>query len=151
LGIFSKRKKEFFSAEEKQQLVTAIQEAERNTSGEVRVFIESKCKFVDAIDRAQEIFFNLKMEQTKDRNAVLLYLAMDDHQMALFADEGIYQRVGAEYWNMEVKKIIASFKRHNYVEGICGCISDIGKALKQNFPYEKTDKNELPDDIIFGH
>ena len=59
----------------------AIQEAEKNTSGEVRVFVERKCKYVDPVDRAKEIFFNLKMDKTKDRNAVLLYIAMDDHQV----------------------------------------------------------------------
>ncbi len=86
-----------------------------------------------------------------DRNAVLLYLALDDHQLALFADEGIYKRVGSEYWNKEVKKIILAFTKHDYTGGICAVIEDIGDALKHEFPYEKTDKNELPDEIIFGH
>jgi uncharacterized membrane protein len=152
VSIFSfGKKKAFFTASQQQQMIDAIQEAERNTSGEVRVFIESKCNYVDPVDRAQEIFFQLKMEQTKDRNAVLLYMAIDDHQLALFADEGIYQRLGKDYWNAEVKKIIAHFKRDNYAEGICTIVTDIGNALKAEFPYDKQgDKNELPDEIIFG-
>jgi uncharacterized membrane protein len=152
VSIFSfGKKKQFFTAEQQAQMVNAIQEAERNTSGEVRVFIESKCNYVDAVDRAQEIFFNLKMEQTKDRNAVLLYMALDDHQLALFADEGIYQRLGKEYWNAEVKKIIADFKKDDYARGICTIITDIGQALQAEFPYDNIgDKNELPDEIIFG-
>jgi uncharacterized membrane protein len=112
--------------------------------------VESKCKYVDAVDRAKEIFFSLKMEQTKDRNAVLLYLALDDHQLALFADEGIYQKLGAEYWNKEVRKIITAFTKNDYTGGICIVVNDIGEALKYHFPYETTDKNELPDEIIFG-
>ena len=128
----------------------AIQEAEKNTSGEVRIFIESRCKYVDPVDRAKEIFFSLKMEQTKDRNAVLLYLALDDHQLALFADEGIYQRLGTEFWNQEVKKIIAAFTKDDHTGGICKVIEDIGEALQYHFPYEAADKNELPDEIIFG-
>lgn len=145
------KKKPFFTPEQKQLMVEAIQKAEKNTSGEVRVFIEGKCKYVDAIDRAKEIFFNLKMDQTKDRNAVLFYIALDDRQLALFADEGIYQRVGASYWNEEVKKIIGAFTKDDYTGGICAVINDIGLALQTEFPFESGDKNELPDEIIFGH
>ena len=150
LFSFSK-KRTFFTPEQQQQIVNAIQKAEKNTSGEVRIFVESKCKFVDAVDRAKEFFFNLKMHQTKDRNAVLLYIAIDDHQLALFADEGIYQRVGAEYWNDEVRKIIGAFTKNDYTGGICTIINDIGISLQTEFPYENSDKNELPDEIIFGH
>jgi uncharacterized membrane protein len=151
VGLFPfQKKKEYFTAEQQQQMVDAIQKAEKHTSGEVRVFIESKCKYVNSVDRAQEIFFNLKMEKTHDRNAVLLYLAMEDHQIALFADEGIYQRLGKEYWTTEVKKIIAAFRKDDYTTGICTVVTDIGNALKEQFPYETTDKNELPDEIIFG-
>ena len=133
-------------------MVDAIKEAERNTSGEVRVFVEAKCKYVNPVDRAEEIFFNLKMDQTKDRNAVLLYMAFDDHQLALFADEGIYQRLGKVYWEDAVKKIIAAFTKDDYTGGICMVIKDIGTALTEQFPYDdKGDKNELPDEIIFGH
>lgn len=146
-----KKKKEYFNAEEQQQIVDAIKQAETHTSGEVRVFVEPHCKWVDAVDRAREIFFNLKMEQTKDRNAVLFYIAIEDHQLALFADEGIYQRLGADYWHAEVKKIIAAFTKHDYAGGIALCVTDIGQALKEHFPYEANDKNELPDEIIFGH
>ena len=153
MGIFSLgKKRQFFVPEQQAQLVEAIKLAEQNTSGEVRVFIEGRCKYVDAVERAKEIFFDLQMDKTKDRNAVLLYLAIDDHQLALFADEGIYQRLGKEYWNAEVKKMISEFRKDNYTEGICEVVSDIGQALKEQFPYDRAgDKNELPDEIIFGH
>lgn len=153
MGIFSfGNKKPLFPPEQQAKLVEAIKEAERNTSGEVRVFVERKCAYVNPVDRAQEIFFNLQMEKTQDRNAVLLYLAIDDHQLALFADEGIYQRLGKEYWDAEVKKIISEIKNDHFIEGICEIVSDIGQALKEQFPYDRTgDKNELPDEIIFGH
>ena len=145
-------KQQYFTAEQQQQMVEAINEAEKNTSGEVRVFVEGKCKYMDAVDRAREIFVSLKMDKTKDRNAVLLYIAVKDKQMAVFADEGIYQRLGKEYWNNEVNKIIAEFKKDNHTQGICTVVKDIGEALKAEFPYDKVgDKNELPDEIIFGH
>ena len=145
-------KQQYFTAEQQQQMVEAINEAEKNTSGEVRVFVEGKCKYMDAVDRAREIFVSLKMDKTKDRNAVLLYIAVKDKQMAVFADEGIYQRLGMEYWNNEVNKIIAEFRKDNHTQGICTVVKDIGEALKAEFPYDKVgDKNELPDEIIFGH
>ena len=95
MSIFPwKKKKEFFTPEEKQQLVEAINQAEQRTSGEVRVFIESKCRFVDALDRAQEIFFKLKMQETEQRNATLIYVAVKDRQAAVYGDEGIHVKVG---------------------------------------------------------
>jgi uncharacterized membrane protein len=153
LGIFSflRRKTEFFSPEEKQLIIEAVQKAEKETSGEIRVFVEHRCRFVDALDRAVEIFQQLKMDQTKERNAVLLYVAMKDRQLAIFGDQGIHDKVGNEYWEKEVKKMIKEFNRNNYAMGICKCVQEIGHALKTHFPYDAgTDKNELPDDIVFG-
>ena len=148
---FLKKKKEFFTEAEKKDIIDAISNAEQRTSGEVRVFVESRCRYVDAIDRAAEIFFQLKMEQTADRNAVLVYVATKDRQLAVFGDEGIHKKVGNEYWNAEVKKMIFNFNKENYAEGICRCLINIGEALHHHFPYNKdTDKNELPDDIVFG-
>ena len=145
------KKKEFFNEEERHLIVDAVQNAERMTSGEVRVFVESKCSYVDAIDRAAELFFKLQMQETKDRNAVLVYVAMKDRQLAVFGDEGIHNKVGNEYWNNEVKKMISNFNRDNYAIGISEMVKDIGTALTQHFPYNNTtDKNELPDDIVFG-
>ena len=145
------KKKEFFNAEEKEQLLQAIQKAEQRTSGEVRVFVESKCRFVDALDRAQEIFFQMKMNETEQRNATLIYVAVKDHQAAVFGDEGIHQKVGDKYWAEEVAKMLVHFKHHKLVDGICQAITDLGEALHFHFPYQRdTDKNELPDDIMFG-
>lgn len=153
MGLFSMFKKpQFFSADEQARLVRAIQVAEIETSGEVRVYIEGKNPFMDPLDRAKEIFLNLKMENTAHRNGVLLYIAMNDHELALFGDEGIYSKVGAEYWNTAVKNMIAEFSKDSVVAGMEQCILQIGQTLKEAFPYEaSTDKNELPDDIVFGH
>ena len=145
------KKKSFFSDDEKKQIADAIHNAERRTSGEVRVFIESRCRYVDPLDRAAEMFFNLRMNETKDRNAVLLYIAMKDRQLAVFGDEGIHKRVGTDYWNKEVNLLINEFNTAHYGDGISQCVRDIGEALHQHFPFDNdTDKNELPDDIIFG-
>ena len=151
MSLFSfHKKKQFFTPEQQHRMVQAVQQAEKNTSGEVRIFVESKCAYMDAVDRARDIFFSLKMEKTKDRNAVLLYMAIDDRQLALFADEGIYQRLGQEYWDNEAKKMINAFTKDDYTGGVCLVVEEIGQALKKEFPYQSTDKNELPDQIVFG-
>ncbi|MBX9783190.1 MAG: TPM domain-containing protein [Chitinophagaceae bacterium] len=142
--------KPFFTDEEQQRIVAAIHAAEKRTSGEIRVFAESRCSYVNAIDRAAEIFFGLKMEKTEDRNGVLLYFAMKDQQMAIFGDEGIHQKVGEEFWNKEVRKILQEFRKDNHAQGIINIITEIGEALVFHFPYENEDRNELPDDIVFG-
>jgi len=145
------KKREFFSAEEKEQIVEAIRLAERETSGEIRVYVESRNAYVDAIDRAAEIFFKLRMQDTEHRNAVLLYIAMDHHELALYADEGIYQKAGAEYWNAAVKNMIAQISDNNISQGIVQCVLQVGQTLKEKFPYiPAEDKNELPDEIVFG-
>lgn len=145
------KQKEFFTAEEKQQVIEAIQKAEQRTSGEVRVFVESRCRFVDAIDRANELFFQLAMDKTEERNGTLVYVAVRDRQAAVFGDEGIHQKVGQKYWEDEVNKMMVCFKQADLADGIIQCVTDIGEVLYQYFPYDhKTDKNELPDDIVFG-
>lgn len=145
------RKKDFFSKEENEMIVQAIRDAEQQTSGEVRIFIESRCRFIDPLDRAKEIFLQLKMENTAHRNGVLFYVAMKDRQLAIFADRGIHEAAGEQYWIDVVKHILSLFNKENYATGIKECISKISEALKNHFPYDKeADKNELPDEIIFG-
>ena len=145
------KRKKFFSKEEQELIVSVIQNAERLTSGEVRVYVESRCSYMDALDRAIELFEKLNMQMTEERNGVLVYVAIKDHQLAVFGDEGIHQKVGNEYWNTEVIKMIRDFNRDDYVKGIAGCVEDIGQALQQFFPYTAgKDKNELSDEIEFG-
>ena len=153
MGIFSflHKHKDFFSATEKEQIVKAIANAEKQTSGEVRVFVESRNPFVNVLDRASEVFLKLQMQNTENRNAVLLYIAMKDKELAIFGDEGIHSKVGDEFWNNAVKIMIAEFTNENISKGIERCIDHIGQTLKEKFPYDAgTDKNELPDDIVFG-
>ncbi|MEO6069247.1 MAG: TPM domain-containing protein [Chitinophagaceae bacterium] len=145
------KKKDFFSEEEKQQIVSAIQKSEQRTSGEVRVFIESHCRYMDPIDRAAEVFMNLKMNATELQNGTLVYVAVKDRQAAVLGDVGIHQKVGDKYWEEEVNKMMVLFKEKNLVNGLVQCITDIGEVLNHHFPYNReTDKNELPDDIVFG-
>ena len=145
------KEKDFFTQEEQQLLVQAIQQAEQRTSGEVRLFVESRCRFVDPTDRAKELFLQLGMDKTEDRNATLVYVAVKDHQAAILGDIGIHQKVGQAYWEEEVNKMLLYFREEHLVEGLSSIINDIGEALHTYFPYNRqTDKNELPDEIVFG-
>ncbi len=153
MGLFNffNKAEDFFSPLEKEHILEAIRNAEKRTSGEVRVFIESKCRFVNPIDRAVEVFYGLQMEKTELRNGVLVYVATKDRQLAIWGDEGIHQKVGSEFWKAEVNKILTQFTAKHYADGIAQIVSDIGEALTFHFPYDsKTDKNELPDNIVFG-
>lgn len=151
-SLFNRKKPiRFFTAEQQERIVSAIQSAEKNTSGEIRVFIENKCRFVDPIDRAYEVFGGLQMEKTQLRNAILVYIAVEHKQLAIFGDEGIHQKLGQDFWNEEVASLLASFNKENYTQGLVGIVEDLGNALSEKFPYDaQTDKNELPDDLVFG-
>lgn len=151
MSIFKKRQQRFFTLAEQDSIVHAVGEAEKRTSGEIRVYVESRCRFVSALDRAAELFHTLKMEATQQRNGVLVYVAMKDRQLAVFADEGIYQKEGKTFWNEAVRKILSHFNKQNYADGIVGMVLEIGESLANHFPYDAaTDRNELPDDIVFG-
>ncbi|MEK7199858.1 MAG: TPM domain-containing protein [Bacteroidota bacterium] len=151
LGFFKRKPVNYFSEKEKQLIVQAIQKAEQRTSGEVRIYVEDRCRFVDPVLRAKEIFLGLKMYDTAARNGVLVYVAMKDRQLAIYGDEGIHAKVGNTFWHAEVSKMLQQFNKHNYAAGIAHIILEIGEALAANFPFDrKEDKNELSDDIVFG-
>lgn len=150
-NIFKKNPLDFLSKEEKEQIIASIRSAESRTSGEIRVYVENKCKLPDPLERAKEIFFKLKMENTVDRNAVLLYVALTDHKLAIFGDEGIYKKTGQAYWENLVNHILQHFNKENFAQGISEYIQEIGEGLHQYFPYDRaSDQNELPDEIVFG-
>lgn len=143
--------KPIFTEDEMRRIVSAIRTCEQKTSGEIRVYIEAKNPYVNPLERAVEVFAQLKMEQTDHRNGVLLYIAYKHHEVALFGDAGIYEKTGEAFWNAEVEKMLANFKENHLPEGIIECVLDVGEALQSFFPYEHAeDKNELPDDIVFG-
>ena len=145
------KKKDFFTVEENERIIEAIRNAEKRTSGEVRIFIESKNPLVDPLERAAVIFAKLKMEETDHRNAVLLYIATKHRELALYGDKGIHEKVGTEYWQREINLMMKNFREHHLADGIVNCIRDIGETLAEKFPYIPTeDKNELPDEIVFG-
>lgn len=137
---------EFLSAQEEQEIVGAIRAAELSTSGEIRVHIE---RHTDrpTLQRAQELFHFLKMDNTKEENGVLIYIAVDDHQLAICGDRGIDTKVPADFWESTKEKMIQSFKKGNFKEGIIEGVMCTGEKLSAFFPWKHGDKNELPNEI----
>jgi len=151
MRLFPFNKKELLQEAEKNRLVQAIRSAERLTSGEIRLFVESRCAYVDPMDRAQEIFLSLGMEKTRQRNGVLLYIALKDHQFAILGDQGIHEKVGNTFWQQEALLLKQYFSQSRVIEGMEACIKEIGESLQLHFPYSSgDDENELPDDILLG-
>lgn len=149
--LFKRKPKAILNAEESAVITKAIEQAEQKTSGEIRVFIEQYCRFVNATDRAIEIFDQLQMQKTKERNGVVVYLATKDKQIAIWGDEGIHTKVGNSFWNEMVQKAILNFNASNYIQGLTDIIGKIGEALEKHFSYEKSkDQNELSNNIAYG-
>lgn len=139
----------FFSKEQQDKIVDAIKEAELNTSGEIRVHIEPNCS-IDAIERAKQVFEELKMDQTDQKNGVLFYLAYQDKKFAILGDKGIHQIVTDAFWNEEKELMKTHFSQKHFTEGLCIAIKKAGQKLKEHFPYQTNDTNELSNEISFG-
>lgn len=130
-------------------IVEAIKQAEHNTSGEIRVHIEKKCK-IDVLDRAANVFAMLKMHKTELRNGVLFYLSVEDRKFAILGDVGINIKVPENFWDSVKNTVLEQFKQGNQTEGLIQGILMAGEKLKAHFPYQKDDVNELSDEISFG-
>jgi len=141
--------KNIFNEEEKKQIVEAIELAEKNTSGEIRVHIESSCKG-DVLDQAAYIFKKLSMHKTELRNGVLFYLAVKNRKFAILGDAGINTKVPDNFWDKIQENVTAEFKMGNFAKGLASGIKMAGEQLKSHFPYQNDDINELSDEISFG-
>lgn len=148
---------DFLNSEEEAAIIEAIRTAEKNTSGEIRVHLEARSisteepkKQIDAFDRAAEVFDMLQMNNTKESNGVLLYVAVEDRTLVIMGDKGINDVVGQNFWESTKDTIINHFKDGNMKQGLVEGILKAGEKLKKHFPHRKDDKNELPDDISIG-
>ena len=139
----------FFSKEEKELIKSAVKEAELNTSGEIRVHLDNHCR-EDVMDRAAWWFGRLNMHRTQQRNGVLFYLAVKDHKFAILGDAGINAVTPEDFWGSIKEHMAEHFSRGNFSEGLKEGILMAGKALKDHFPHQEDDVNELSDDISFG-
>jgi uncharacterized membrane protein len=140
---------DFLTKEEEQEIVQAIQIAEKSTSGEIRVHIE-KTTSIDTFDRALEVFNLLKMDETELKNGVLIYLAIENKSFVICGDEGINAVVELDFWDCTKDVMLVHFKNGNFKQGLIDGILKAGERLKTYFPYEKGDENELSNEISKG-
>ncbi|QXV66422.1 TPM domain-containing protein [Mucilaginibacter achroorhodeus] len=137
-----------FTDDEQQRIQKAVANAERQTSGEIRVCIEKTCSD-EVLDRAAKYFAQLEMQKTRLRNGVLIYVATVDRKFAIIGDAGINKVVPVDFWDTTKEEMLSQFKFGNLVEGIITGVTKAGEQLKQYFPHQAGDKNELSDDIAF--
>lgn len=139
----------FLTQEEEQEIVEAIIKAEKNTSGEIRVHIESHTR-LELLDRAKEVFHLLKMDNTKAENGVLIYIAVNDRKFAIYGDKGIDQVLPENFWDNTKDVIRKEFMAGNFKEGIINGVLKAGKELEEHFPWLHGDTNELSNEISKG-
>lgn len=137
-----------FNDEEQQRIRGAIESAEQNTSGQIRVCIEKTCS-EDVLDRAAKYFHQLDMHKTRLRNGVLIYVATVDRKFAIIGDAGINKVVPAGFWDSTKEQMLAQFKYGDLVEGIVTGLKIAGESLKKFFPHQSSGSNEISDDVAF--
>jgi uncharacterized membrane protein len=140
---------DFLTATDEKVIISAIKDAEKNTSGEIRVHIE-KSTIKPPMDRALEVFYMLEMHQTEQRNGVLIYIASESKKFAILGDEGINDLVPDDFWDNEKELMLSHFKKGDFSKGLELAIMEVGKKIKDFFPYQANDTNELSDEISKG-
>lgn len=139
----------FLSKAEKERIVRAIREAEMKTSGEIRVHLERKAR-EPFFEHAREVFEKIGMARTRERNGVLIFINLASRQFAVLGDEGIHARVPENFWESIVMEMQADFQDDRFADGIVKAALAAGEKLREYFPYERADVNELPDEISFS-
>jgi uncharacterized membrane protein len=142
------RSREFLGKLEHDQIVHAIREAESNTSGEIRVYVQRGKFNGDPFVAAQKKFHRLRMHKTQERNAVLIFVAPRAHKFAVVGDKAIHEKCGGEFWQRVVEGMRTHFQNEKFSHGLVEAIKEIGKVLAAHFPKTPTNTNELPDDVI---
>lgn len=137
---------DFLSAEEEALIIEAIRKAELKTSGEIRVHLEQTWEG-DVFEHALDVFYGLKMDNTKQQNGVLIYVAIERRQFVILGDKGINELVSNDFWNTTRDHIRSYFKNGEYAQGLIQGIKEAGEALSKYFPWEHGDTNELDNSI----
>jgi uncharacterized membrane protein len=144
--MFKKTPDKFFSKEEKIKIVKAIQAAEQDSSGEIRVHLLRSFRG-EEIEESKKIFEKIGMTSTKDRNGVLFILGIQDRKLVVLGDQGIHEKVPSDFWDGINDRVLKEFKQKRFLEGLVIGIQLCGEKLKKFFPHQARDKNELSDQI----
>ena len=139
----------FFSKKEKEKILAAIRQAEKETSGEIRIHLAKKEKR-EVLEEAKEIFEKIGMAKTRHRNGILIFLLTQSRRFALLGDQGIHKKVPEKFWEETAQKMAKTFRQDHFADGIVEAILTTGEKLKTYFPREAGDRNELSDRISYS-
>ncbi len=140
---------EWLSADELARVRDAVRDAEKRTSGEIRVHLDLAI-MDDVLDHAAFVFNDLGMANTRERNGVLLYVSVPGRKLAVVGDTGIHAKLGDAYWQGVLEAVLGHFREDRFCEGLCTGVHLLGEKLQEHFPFQRGDRNELSDDISFG-
>lgn len=140
---------QWLTPEELGRVRDAVRAAEKRTSGEIRVHLDVAI-MEDVLDHAAFVFDDLGMAKTKDRNGVLIYVSVPGRKVAVIGDEAIHAKLGDNYWHGVLELILDQFKQDRFCEGLCAGVERLGEQLREHFPFQRDDLNELSDDVSFG-
>ena len=146
----SGRPKTFLSNEEKHQIVNAIRAAEAKTSGEIRVHLDRHCKGGSPVDAARAMFDRLAMHATREKNGVLIYLAVHDHVFAVVGDSGLDGKLEQSFWDGVRERMSAAFAKDEFGAGIAASVREIGEGMAAKFPHPAADTSSLSDQVSRG-
>ena len=144
------RTRDFLSRLEHERIVSAIREAESKTSGEIRVYIQRGKFETDPVMVGQKKFQRLGMYKTRERNAVLIFVAPRAHKFAIVGDQAIHEKCGEQFWQHIVDEMRAHFQNEKFSQALTEAINEVGKVLATHFPRTSENANELPDEIVEG-
>jgi uncharacterized membrane protein len=144
------RTHKFLRELEHDRIVKAIKDAEAKTSGQIRIFLQRGTFEEDALQRAQRKFLQMGMEKTRERNAVLIFVAPRAQKFAVIGDEGVHQKCGEKFWQDLVTRMRQHFLREDFTQALMEAITATGELLASHFPKTGATKNELPDEIVEG-
>lgn len=141
------KEENFITKKDEEEIVNAIRQAEKKTSGEIRVHLEPSAGKTDIFERAMEVFHLLKMDNTKQDNGVLIYVAVEDRNFVIYGDKGINDVVPDDFWESTKDLIVSHFKKGEFREGLVNGILKAGEQLQKHFPWDEDDTNELSNEI----
>jgi uncharacterized membrane protein len=141
---------EILQPKQQENIIAAISEAEKMTSGEIKVHLEAICEAGDAFERAKNIFEYLSLHKTALKNGVLIYVAYEDRKFAILGDKGIDAKIGPKFWNSTAEILKENLAKGQIEKALIDSILEAGKQLKEHFPIQTNDTNEIPDELSFG-
>ena len=146
-GDGNMKPKEFVHKLDDDKVTGAIADAERRSSGEIRVFV-SNGEPDNALEAAEVQFLKLGMNQTRERNGVLIFFAPKVQRFAVVGDKGIHEKCGVDFWNQIAGEITGHLKAGEVTEAVVDAVTHIGDVLARHFPRSPDDKDELPNQIV---